>query len=452
MAEIRWTKQQDFCLRLGLLKALVALMPRERRSMTRDAILTKVGTVLFSRLSTIPTLRDAAQHSVGGALSDLETDKKPLTIADGLLMTSGLSSWGQPIDDKTKAKILEWAQNIGFVGQGNQITERALLLRSFFDETAIARFAAGNPLAWNPFYISPVEQAFFFFHLGEHDELLWNLAFTVGQLGTGTEINAAMARSMLAQAMREFVARLQSTVTMSQVLELRTIRELSQSISAEMEPDRGVNKRLAHSKGPSALLRPRTNSKRATTKNADHQTIPRFEILVDLGFLEKRTPLELHGKALDRARSSWTYHVTEVAARFSEALAKIGELPVGNWHWKHFAYALGATGLVTTQPVRVAKPEEAFQIFYKSYDKVERRAGHTPFVSVALLTMLNALAHGLVVEIEELHSVLMRAKRGGELSHCLYFAAGNEPDKMFILIRPAFEKSIAAFLSSEAQS
>src|SRR5687767_7793350 len=47
MARVPWTKLQDFYLRLGFLKVLVAALSSERRSVTNQAIISQVEKPLF---------------------------------------------------------------------------------------------------------------------------------------------------------------------------------------------------------------------------------------------------------------------------------------------------------------------------------------------------------------------------------------------------------------------
>lgn len=449
MSSLPWTKLQDFCLRLGLLKTLVAVMPRERRSVLRDEILAKLDKALFGRLSTCPALEAAARVAIGSDVIEIVPESKRTkvlpSIADGLLLTSGLSSWGQPIDSGTRTKIMEWGQTAHLLGQGNQITERALLLRHLMDEAAITAFLGGDKLAWNPFRITPEEKVFFLYHLGEHDHVLWDLAFAVGQLRRGHCIEAEEARQLTAAAMRRVVTAAERSRGFTQLLELRTLRELTKVIEGEM----GIATPVTRARGlPPGPGKPRGPA-RASKSNADHQTIPRFEMLVDLGFLEKRVDDGLTGRALDRARSGWTYYVTDAAERFSQALAAIGRTPSPPWHWEVFAQTVGASGLVGTEPPRRATPLEAVEAFLRSYGHVERRAGHSPFQSVALFAIATALPKGLIVEMRDLHRIFLNIKTSGALRDLIGFAAGNEIDGMFLLIRPNGHDALRAHVSGQ---
>src|SRR5437016_1563881 len=174
--KVGFAKQQDFLLRLGLLRTLVALLPNQRLSVAVPTLHRKLDQTLFRsvRGASAKLIADAA--GAVGATLPLDADRAP-TIADALLFTSGASSWGQPEVANKKPKILEWAQTFGFVrgsAQGYQITERGIFWKSLIQAKAVAQFVGGDALAWNPFRITPVERAFLFFHLGERDELLWH--------------------------------------------------------------------------------------------------------------------------------------------------------------------------------------------------------------------------------------------------------------------------------------
>ena len=50
MGSFRWTKLQDFCLRLGLLKVAIALLPRQRRSQVREVLLRRLEDTLWAKV------------------------------------------------------------------------------------------------------------------------------------------------------------------------------------------------------------------------------------------------------------------------------------------------------------------------------------------------------------------------------------------------------------------
>jgi hypothetical protein len=423
---IRWTKQQDFCLRLGLLKALVAVLPAHGRSVDRQVILRDLSQALFRKARTINGLETSAVRVLG------EAPREPLTIADALLVAANAGSWGQPIDEKKVSKILEWGHGAGLVGRGNQMSERAILLRSLFPAATVSKFVAGASAEWNPFLITPIERAFFFYHLGEADELLWTVArrAAVGR-EPGTVIGASDARKITVHESAAMLQRVVKTAPVNEMTRLRQLRELVARMEAEVKGEMAPQR---HGPPKPRKRGAAAKSQRATTKIGDHETIPRFEILVDLGFFKKGVPPDVKGEALWSAMNAWSFMLTPAAVGFAGVAPPVDEL---GWQWSSFARAMAASRLLSSA-TRRASIREAFAVFMECYDVVKRRAGHTPFESVAFLAMLRGLERGVLLEVAQLHAVLLALRRNGELADHVYFAAGNEIDKMFILIRPGF--------------
>jgi hypothetical protein len=375
------------------------------------------------------------------------TREKFATVADGLLITSGNSSWGQPIDSAKSSKILEWAHASGFVGPGNQITERGQLLRSLFPSAAVTAFANGRFEQWNPFLIPRVEQLFFLYHLGELDEMLWRVAVLVGNLGAHFEVSPTGARRIASEAMNAVLARVDRTAPLNEMPRVRVLRELAAMIRAEVADDPRALEQLVRRRGPTKSVRPgaaRTD-RRQTSKNADHQTVPRFEMLVDLGFLTKPVPSGLAGANLWKAKNAWSFVVTPSAASFSKYMREQAVEPVVPWQWHHFAGACGASR--PDGAPRKASVADVVDVLLDSYDHVQRRAGHTPFESVALLTMVRALDTGVTIEIEDIHRAFSELKVSGALGDLVYFAAGNEIDRMFILLKPGAGEALRKWLT-----
>lgn len=458
MTYVRWVKQQDFCLRLGLLRALLAILPTHGRSVDRGPVLRKIDHILFSRLRAVPWLDEAAAQRLG-TQADALIGKgrsggrdKFATVADGLLITSGNKSWGQPIDSAKSSKLLEWGHASGLVGPGNQITERGQLLRSYFPADSVAAFASGRFNQWNPFLIPRQEQLFLLYHLGELDEMLYRVAIAAGSLGPNAEISPTLARQIGAAAITAVLARVERTAPLNEMPRVRVLRELATTISAEVAGDSQALKQLVRRRGPSKSFKPgavRTD-RRQTSKNADHQTIPRFEMLVDLGFLTKPVDAVLSGAELWRAKNAWSFVVTPAGAAFAEYMTAHCPEPVFPWQWDHFAGACAASSPQgTTRPADLA---DIVDILLDSYDHVQRRAGHTPFESIALLTMIRALDAGLVVEIADIHRAFRELKASGTLGDTVYFAAGNEVDRMFILLKPAARDALRRWLGERSAS
>lgn len=457
MAYVRWVKQQDFCLRLGLLRALLVLLPTHGRSVDRGPVLRKIDHILFGRLKSVPWLDDAVAQTLGARADEVVGRGKSgargkfATIADGLLIRSGNPSWGQPIDAAKSSKMLEWAHASGLVGAGNQITERGQLLRSLFPADPVAAFASGRFEPWNPFIIPRSEQVFLLYHLGELDEMLWRLAVLVGNLGAHTEISPTRARRIASEAMNAVLAHVDGTAPLNEMPRVRVLRELAGMISAEVADDPQALDRLVRRRGPSKSFKPAAmrTERRQTTKNADHQAVPRFEMLVDLGFLAKPVSGGLAGADLWKAKNAWSFVVTPAAAAFATYVHEHAIEPVAPWHWHHFASACGAARLEGA--TRHAGVADVIDLLLDSYDHVQRRAGHTPFESVALLTMVRALDSGLAIEVGDIHRAFSELKSSGVLGDFIYFAAGNEVDRMFILLKPGARDALRELVTRPRQ-
>jgi hypothetical protein len=304
------------------------------------------------------------------------------------------------------------------------------MLRSLFDEPAAQRFLRGDYLAWNPFALTAAERAFFLYHLGEVDAPLWYIAFTIGSMPRGAVIGPGRAREIARDQLRELTHRSESAVTLSDLPKFRTARMLLAEIETELDPAT-----------PAARGQPRrasirsSGAKRKTTKHADHEAIPRFEQLVDLGFLTKNVAADATGEKLEQARNAWTFTTTDVAVKFNRAFGESKPQTNRTWHRERFAQVVSDAGIFPARDSRVATDAEAFDLFANVYERFSRRVGHTPFESLAILTMLRALEHGLRVEVAHLHRMMVGLKRDGGLSGRIFFAAGNSVDRMFVLLK-----------------
>jgi hypothetical protein len=184
-------------------------------------------------------------------------------------------------------------------------------------------------------------------------------------------------------------------------------------------------------------------SSRRTTKNADHQTIPRFEQLIDLGFVEKPRGSDdevTSYKTLPPRR--WKYQPTARCRAWGAAIrGRWKENP--RWIWERFAEASVKCGLGTLaeKPER-PNPAETVGFLSHAYQAVRRPIGHTPLESVALLAMLLAADQGFVLEMAELHAMVLNVKKRGLFQELFFFASGNDLDKMFVVFKPGFDQAL----------
>ncbi len=428
MSSLRWSKLQDFCLRLGLLKTLVAVLPEQRRPMNRDEVILRLRKALYGH-SAVAANRGAREHNPSASSESL---------ADRLLRSSASASWGQPIHARTVYKIVEWGLTVGLVVQGNRISERGLLLRSLLNRERVADFLRGDTAIWNPFTIEPIERGLLLYHLSEVDELLFQLAIDLGRSGSGAVFAAADAHALTANALRKVLERAGASLPLEERATFSTVRELSAIIDWEVAQNPKLTKPRSRFAKP-VMRRSSARagvSSRVTTKNADHQAIPRFEQLVDLGILTKPVSPELDEKETERVRKGWTFEVTANAARLAEAFGHDDRFRDPSWRTTAFAAVVGASGVAGPAAMRQAGEEEAMNLFFDAFDSIRRPVGHTPFASAAILTMARGLQAGLIVEIQQLLDVFLRLKREGGLGGKVFFAAGNDVERMYLIVRP----------------
>jgi hypothetical protein len=185
---------------------------------------------------------------------------------------------------------------------------------------------------------------------------------------------------------------------------------------------------------------------RRTTKNADHQTIPRFEQLVDLGFLQKPSDGNADRDNSLGARRRWRY-VPTVAARLWAASRQqtLGKEP---FLWNAFATPAVAAFSIG-RSIDSARPRflTVAHYLWQSYETVRRAVGHTPLDSVALVAMLLAAEDGIAIEMSEFHRLMLAIKQQSVLPAHAFFASGNDLDKMFIQLKPGFLEQLPVVLS-----
>src|SRR5262249_4519931 len=152
-------------LRLGFIKVLVAALSPFRRSASNETIYQRLESPLFKSVFTCASLAEAAKGLIDTYTAEERAEGRPYVL-EAQLVADNCPSWLFAITHKTIYKILDWGHDIQIVGQGNQITERGLLLRSLLPPEA-EQFLAGDCRAWNPFLLSPLERLFFLYHIAE---------------------------------------------------------------------------------------------------------------------------------------------------------------------------------------------------------------------------------------------------------------------------------------------
>src|SRR4051812_19746181 len=95
MARFPWTKLQDFYVRLGFLKVLVAALSPERRSVNADALVRRLEKPLFLPAKNFPQLLNQVQDTISWYRSDHEKGKKldQPSVAEALLVLADHPSY-----------------------------------------------------------------------------------------------------------------------------------------------------------------------------------------------------------------------------------------------------------------------------------------------------------------------------------------------------------------------
>jgi hypothetical protein len=448
MSGVPWTKFQDFYLRLGFLKTLVAALSPFRRSTTNDGIYHVLESPLFQTATSFPALSERIGSKIDWYSDQEKREGKPY-VAEALLVESGCASWLFAVTPNTIYKILDWGHDVQFVGRGNQITERGLFLRGLLPKHSEGFFS--GDLSWNPFIISPAEQLFFLYHLSEIDQVTVLLIDYLADKEEGEILESSDAARLTCRALVQVLNSAQPNLSPRSFPDFRVAYELARVIAqelgmmSELFPGEAVSTpgirrvpkplRIGKRAAPSVQG---STSRRKPNKNADHQTIPRFEQLVDLGFLTKP---HADAQSIQAPQRRWRYAPTEKCRLWKSAKSE-ARVKDGNWLWTGFAQT--AVGSLTRhkRQTTLVSVSEVIRLFSDAYEAVRRPIGHTPLDSVALRGMLSAALEGYAVEMETFHGLMLAVKKRSLLPDHAFFASGNELDTMFINLRPGFREKL----------
>lgn len=445
MARLRWVKGQDFYLRLGLLKVLVAALSTERTSVANEAIYRRITKPLAEPAKRYRDLWREIQGRVpwhDGKHS--KGDFRKPSVTETLLILGDCPSFLQTLTPGTVYKVLDWGHDLELVGRGNQITERGLILRSLLPMNQASAFLAGEPLAWNPFRLTTVERLFFLFHITELDSVTARLICSLGSEDTSTLIGNRRAGQIICTVLFDMLDDAKDNIHPNSIPRLQAARELAFRIAEEMD----MTDLLSKQGGDQRRKLPRPlkigrGQTRKTTKSTDHETIPRFEQLADLGFASK----QLDGEpSHTKSRRRWNYRPLPSCARWKAANDRYdGAEPFG---WGGFAAAavdaLRPTGEAS---VGARDDEAALREMWSAYEAIKRPIGDTPFDSLALLTMIRSAASGSAVEMTQLHRMMLQVKKESLLPEHVYFSSGNALDGMFVTLRPGFLEAVRPHLA-----
>jgi len=457
MSRLPWTKFQDFYLRLGFLKVLVAILDPNRRSAANEALSRRMQKLLFGPARGREELWRQVESRFPwfDERSAGRSDRGPM-ILEALLLLGACPSQLYAVTERTAYKILDWARDLQLVGAGNQISETGVLLRELLPQDSVSEFLRGDPLAWNPFVLTERERLFLLFHLCEVDELTIELLDELARPGVVEPIESARAAAMTCRAFFRVLDHAGGRVAPGGLPALRRGRELASVMAEELQledliAEAGAVARRRPPKPPKiparSGVRPRRASRqqRRTTKNADHQTIPRFEQLVDLGFLGKPVPDDAGPEEGWEARRRWRYERLPTSHAWAEKRRDTLD-GAGPWEWRGFASVALGSGLVRAAPrSERPTPELMAGFLWNAYEAVHRQVGHTPFHSLALMAMIEAVVAGFAIEMREFHELMLAIKKMGVLGDHVFFASGNEIDKMFLLVRLGFVEGVKEF-------
>lgn len=457
MARVPWTKFQDFYLRLGFLKVLVAVLSPQRRSALNDAIVRRLETPLFDAAPAHRQLWDAVKDRVSWYEKRTAVGKS-IEVDEALLVYGETESLLYGITRDTAYKILDWGRDVDFVGRGNQITERGLMLRHLLPEQALTAFLAGDVLAWNPFVLTLEERLFFLYHLVEIDRVTVEIIAMLADVEPGVVLESGDAARITCRALFRVLDAAQDTIDPRHIPEYRVARELACVIADELSLEefqkgcegqlrRRVPKPVKPTARANALLSGGSKKPRKTTKNADHQTIPRFEQLVDLGFLAKVSEdAEGAESSLVEGKRRWRYRPTTACRQWADAMRE-ASLAQSGFQWHSFARTAVSAFRGGQSKDGSRRPPDAGVLadyLWEAYRRVGRSVGNSPLDSVALQAMITAAAAGVVLEMVDFHALMLAIKRRSALPAHAFFASGNDLDKMFIQLKPGFPEQVRA--------
>ncbi len=303
-------------------------------------------------------------------------------------------------------------------------------------------------LDWNPFALTTREKVFFFFHLCEIDRVTADLIRVLGALDEGGVLELRDAGSVVCRVLHSVLDGADQDARPSELPALRTARDLAATIALEMELPDLVSSYSAARARPRPVRRIAISGgiRRKTTKNTDHQTVPRLEQLTDLGFVRK------HGPEFDRFKESeprrrWRWAPTAQCKRWQEATIahEIDTNFLRNKFGRVAIYVLRGDS-TSRQPLSL--PEIA-RWTWEAYRVVRRPVGHTPLESIALYAMIDAVAAGVPLEMEGVHRLMLAVKRASVLPELAQFAGGNGLDEMFVRLGDGFVQGVARAVEVE---
>ncbi len=294
-----------------------------------------------------------------------------------------------------------------------------------------------------------MERNFFLYHLIQIDDVTASLIDRLGELEVGKTLESRDAARLTCRTLIDVLSGAKDNIQPRDILSFRIASELAATIAEELGEDaseligrsirkapKAINLKARRKVGPGGVVR----EPRRANKNADHQTIPRFEQLVDLGFLVK--PLDPTNRESALAgRRRWRYVPTEACRRWSELRSRVPDRRVF-FIWHFFAKTCLSTFGVSRKPNASTDATLVARYLWKAYERVRRPVGPNPLDSVALSAMLDGIEDGVAIEIADFHRLLLTIKQQAVITEHVFFSSGNDIDQMFIQLRPGFLEQV----------
>src|SRR5439155_6408886 len=199
--------------RLGALKVWVALLDSQRRSATPELMDRRVKTLLLKE----PPHRGATRKI---------KRQFPNNLAESLLSEVDAPSLLFTITERKVHRLRDWGRLFGLSGNGNQITEKGLLLQHLIGKEELDLIRKGDWQKVNPFLLSRKEKIFFLYLLIELDSVWPHLLKRIAEVQDTSEITGKVADTLTAQALLDLVAESQPRIFQGDVLKLRDLKEL----------------------------------------------------------------------------------------------------------------------------------------------------------------------------------------------------------------------------------
>jgi hypothetical protein len=353
-----------------------------------------------SRKGIIPDYVELPGAQVGYAVSEL-----------WLYQSAMRSQLGHILEEDSDEPI-ELAKSLGFLSQGNALTEFGnavkLVLLSRGD------FAPARPLP-NPLVI--------------YDEVLLRLLYLMALLQADAAFigllqglsSGANPDKALKAGLDYLIGRLETETRLDEVSEARGIFDLRRRID-----------KIHYSRDGTA-----------EEPVAKAQGVPRLEFCVDLGFLERGGTL---------GGDAGMYQGTTYLERVPRALGGLIERPTAAARWLDREF-FGAAGMLYGRSLTVLKDtDRRLMYFVKGARFLGRRQGFVPGRIASLVGCLLAWQDGFQLEISELFDEVYRVPKG-QWADSIKFSGGSRLDNEFLVaLAPDLEAKLEAALQRSGGS